>query len=350
MIASASATPAAADRVEKEYQLVTEKWALQVRTAATQNERLTAWQARPDPAIYAKQMWAAIGQSLDEEWSLEPAAWFLRVTPGLVTTKADGSTTPSFLEETNAIRDSIENKHLNSNKLIPVCVALAGNTDPRSLSLLEKIEANHPDSKTQGVAALCAAMTLKSLGDETDLLRKRLTYLRKAIIQSADVEINKVSIAKLAEDELYIIRFLTKGRVAPDLTGVDSAKRPMKLSDHQGKVIVLLFWNSGVSDAERVLEISEKLAAKFKDRPFVLVGVNNDPVDKLRSMQADSTVTWPNFSDPENRLANEYRVTSWPIAYVLDGKRQIHYTGSPGSFVELTAEALLSETKAPVSE
>ncbi len=327
-----------------------EKWALQVRSAATQNERAAAWQARPDPALYAKQMWSAIGQSLDQEWTIEPAAWFLRVTPGLVTTEADGSTVPTFLRETHAIREAIENKHLNSNKLIPVCVALAGNTDPRSLALLEKIEANHPDSKIQGVAALCTAMTLKALGDDTELLRKRLTYLRKAIIQSADVEINQVSIAKLAEDELYVIRFLTKGRVAPDLAGFDSAKRPMKLSDHQGKVIVLVFWNSGIADAERFLEISAKLDTKFKGRPFALIGVNNDPVDKLRSMQADGTVSWPNFSDPENRLASEYRVGSWPVAYVLDGERKIHYAGSPGSFVELTAEALLSETKAPAAK
>ena len=31
--------------------------------------------------------------------------------------------------------------------------------------------------------------------------------------------------------------------------------------------------------------------------------------------------------------------------YVLDGERKIHYAGAPGSFAELTAEALLSEAK-----
>jgi hypothetical protein len=73
--------------------------------------------------------------------------------------------------------------------------------------------------------------------------------------------------------------------------------------------------------------------------------VNNDPAAKLRSLQADNTVTWANFSDPENKLAKEYRVGSWPLAYVLDGERKIHYAGAPGSFVELTAEALLAEAK-----
>jgi hypothetical protein len=45
----------------------------------------------------------------------------------------------------------------------------------------------------------------------------------------------------------------------------------------------------------------------------------------------------------------EYRVGSWPLAYVLDGERKIHYAGAPGSFVELTAEALLAEAK-PAAE
>ncbi len=67
-------------------------------------------------------------------------------------------------------------------------------------------------------------------------------------------------------------------------------------------------------------------------------------------MEADGTVTWPNLSDPANKLAAEYRVGSWPLVYVLDGERKIHYSGAPGSFAELTAEALLSEVKPAVSE
>jgi peroxiredoxin len=215
--------------------------------------------------------------------------------------------------------------------------------------LLEKIQSGNPDSKTQGVAAFGAALQLKTLGDDGEIMRKRLTFLRKAIIQSSDVELNGVTVAKLAEDELYIIRFLSKGRVAPDLVGEDSAMRPLSLSANKGKVVILLFWNSNLADARRVIEITAATEAKFKGRPLVVIGVNNDPAAKLRSLQADNTVTWANFSDPENKLAKEYRVCVWPLVYVLDGDRKIHYAGAPGSFVELTAEALLAEAK-PAAE
>jgi peroxiredoxin len=343
--APAVATPAEADRIRKTYELAMEEWTLEMRRASTPEARAKAWSARPDAAPYAHRIWALIGNSLADEWTLDPAAWFLRLTPGLLVTDETGSPRPIFTKQTDTIRNAIETHHLQSPKLTAVCAALASSSDPRSLALLEKIEGTHPDKKIQGVAALGAAMQLKHLGDDGEIMRRRLTFIRKSIIQAADVEIEGTAIAKLAEDELYIIRYLTKGRIAPDLVGVDSANRAISLSAHKGKVIVLLFWHSNIQDAARVVEITSRLEQKFKGRPLVVLGVNSDPLKELRSLQADGIITWPNFSDPENKLAQEYRIGSWPLVYVLDGERKIHYAGAPGSFAELTAEALVSEIR-----
>ena len=240
---AASAAPADAQRLEKKWQLTLEQWSLETRVATTPEARAKAWSARPDVTPFARQMWEIIGPAISEDWSLEPASWFLQATTGLLTTRPDGSSSPTFAKEADTIRKAIETHHLKSTKLIPVCMALAATRDARSLALLEKIQAVNPDKKTQGVAALGAAMILKTLGDDPELTRKRLTDLRQAIIQSADVDLGGTTVAKLAEDELYIIRFLAKGRIAPDLSGTDSAGVPLKLSDLKNQVIVLLFWN-----------------------------------------------------------------------------------------------------------
>lgn len=346
----ATATPADAQRIQKTWQLKLDQWALETRVAASPEARDKISSERPDAAPYVRQMWEVIGPALAEEWALEPGAWFLRIAPELLTTHPDGTTAPTFAKEIDAIRKAVETRHMKSLKLIPMCMALATTQDPRSLAVLEKIQAKHEDSKIQGVAALGAAMIFKTLGDDPELTRKRLTYLRKAIIQSADVEIGGTTVAKLAEDELYIIRFLSKGRSAPDLIGTDSGGRPLKLSDHKGKVIVLLFWHRNMPEADRVVKITATMAGKFKGRPFVVIGVNQDPKEKLRDLEADGTIPWANFSDPTNKLSEQYRVGSWPLVYVLDGDRKIHYAGAPGSFIELTAEALLSEIKPAASE
>jgi peroxiredoxin len=339
------ATPLDAKRIEQTWEVAMTKWNLETRAASTPEARAQAFAKRPDATPYARDMWKLIAPSLNEPWTLEPAAWFLRATPGLLSTNEQGTPVPTFSQEIETIRRTVEARHLKSPNLIPMCMALATGNDPRSLSILEKIQAGHPDKKTQGVAALGAAMILKTLGDDAELMRKRLTYLRKAIVESSDIDLGGRTVAKLAEDELYIIRYLTKGRVAPDLTGIDSAGRPLKLSDYQGKVILLLFWGSGIQEADRVIQITAEMDRKFKGRPFAIIGVNHDPIDKLRSLEASSTVTWRNFSDPTNQLAGEYRVGSWPLVYVLDGERKIHYAGPQGSFAEATAEALLVPAK-----
>lgn len=341
----ATASPADALRIQKSYQLSMDKLTLDMRLATTPEEKAKVWNSRPDAATAARDMWKTIGGSLTQDWTLEPAAWFLRTTPGLLAKDENGTPQPVFSKNCEEIRKAVEANHLKSPKLTPMCSALAASPDPRSLALLEKILESNPDPKIQGVAALGAAMQLKTLGENPEIMAKRLTYLRKAIIQSADVDLDGTTVAHLAEDELYIITYLTKGRVAPDLVGTDCAGKALSLSAHKGKVIVLLFWNSNVSDAQRVVEITTTLEKRFKGKPLAVIGVNNDPTEKLRTLQADGTVPWTNFSDPANKLAKDYRVGSWPLVYVLDGERKIHYSGAPGSFAELTAEALVAEIK-----
>jgi peroxiredoxin len=345
LAAASTAAPADAQRIQKTWDLTMERWSLEIRAAATPEARAKVNAGRPDATPFAKQMWEVIGPALSEDWTLEPAAWFLRATPGLLTSTPEGSTTPTFAKEIEIIRKTVETRHIKSAKLTPMCMALAASQDPRSLGILEKIQTTNPNKKVQGVAALAAAMVLKTLGDDPEMMRKRLTYLRKAIVESSDVEIGGTTVAKLAEDELYIIRFLTKGRVAPDIAGIDSAGRPLKLSDFKGKVVMLLFWSSTIPESDGVIRLTAEIDRKFKDRPFAVVGVNNDTLPKLRSLEADNTVPWKNFSDTTNQLAAQFRVGSWPLVYVLDGDRKIHYSGTPGSFAEATVDALLAPPK-----
>lgn len=349
--ADIQATPAGALAVEQKWDLAMQKWELETQTANTPEARTKALSTRPDATPYAKEMWQNIGNSLQEDWTLAPAAWFLRATPGLRSSNPDGSTSLTFANEIEIIRKTVETTHVNSPKLTPMCMAFVASQDPRSLAFLEKVQANNPDQRVQGVAALGAAMILKSLGDDGDIMRKRLTYLRKAIIQSSDVNLGGISVAKLAEDELYVIRYLTKGRVAPDLVGMDSAGAPIKLSDYKGKVVMLLFWSSTMQEAERVFAMTNDMILKFKGEPFVVIGVSQDPLAKQRSLEAApvNPVNWKSFSDPTKELANQYRVGVWPLVYVLDGDRKISFAGPPGSFAEATVDALLAP-KAPAAK
>ena len=334
-------TPGQAASIRDNYARDLKLWVLNLQVAKSAAERQEIAGQRPDTGKACTRMWATIQPNLAEEWTLDPAAWLLKTSAGLKVQAEDGSVRPLMGDASTAIRKAVEKYHLKSKNLAPLCMALVSASDANSLPLLEKIEATNPDKQVQGVAALAIAMLLKDLSDEPEVMRRRLTMLRKAIIESSDVEINGVSVAKMAEDELYIISYLTKGRVAPDLVGTDSGGRPMKLSDYKGKIVILLFWRSDEENNEQLVEMTRKMRERFAGKPVEIVGVNRDPRATLRAMQASGEIAWPNFSDPDGKLTGEYRVGVWPLAYVLDGERKIGYAGPMGSFVELTASALL---------
>lgn len=338
-------TPEQAAAVRTAYESAVEAWQLKVQLAKTPAERQALVAEAPDAVGAAKRMWSVIGDELDREWSLDPAAWFLRVAVTLVERGEDGLPRAMMAAEIQKVREAVERRHLRSAKLAPMCMALVACGDQPSLVLLRKIERENPDKEVSGVAALGLAMLSKNLGDDPKAMRQRLTMLRKAIIDAADVEIEGVSVAQLAQDELYIIMNLSKGMVAPDLEGVGSDGQPMHLSDYAGNVLVLLFWNSAAGGEKAVIGMVDAMRAdeRFKGRNFEVVGVNNDSPATLKELQETYQIGWPNFSDPENRLAKEYRVGSRPLAYVLGPDRKIHYVGNLGTFVELTAAAVLSD-------
>jgi peroxiredoxin len=331
--------------LRQEYQAKMEVWTLSIQTATGAEAQQKLWAQRPDTVAYATKMWAVLKPSLAQDWTLEPAAWLLK----LVRTFPVEGLTPEAIalrkEIILQVMSAVEKQHIRSAKLAPICMGLLAVGDTLSLKLLERIEKENPDRSVQGVAALAIAVLLQNLSEDAENMKRRLTLLRKAIIESAHVEIDGISVAKIADDQLYVIRYLTKNRVAPDLAGVDVTGAAGKLSDYAGKVVVLLFWNSAVDDYERVLEIHRNLVTKMAGKPFVLVGVTNDSLASLRAMQADGIITWRNFLDPKGELARQYRIQTTPFCYVLDHQRKIQYVGNPGSFVELTAEALILDVK-----
>jgi len=174
------------------------------------------------------------------------------------------------------------------------------------------------------------------------LMRERIKNLKEAIIKSADVRVGEVTVAKIAEDELYKIMKLSKGRVAPEIKGIDSSMRPMRLSQFRGKVVMLVFWSSWDAEAGRMLEILRKTTSANIGKPVVVLGVNRDSLKNLRSLQADGLVTWPNFSDPDQKIAKEYRVAGWPFCMVLDQKGVIFYRGAVGSIADAVVQSLLT--------
>jgi thiol-disulfide isomerase/thioredoxin len=151
-----------------------------------------------------------------------------------------------------------------------------------------------------------------------------------------------------AKQELYELRYLRVGKTAPEMEGdaVEGAK--FKLSDHRGKVVVVNFWASWCGPCMAMVPHEREMVAKFKDKPFVIVGVNGDDErTKAQEVMTKEKMTWPSFwngdKGPDGPLSRAWNVRGWPTIYVLDAKGVIRAKNLRGKELETAVEELLKE-------
>jgi AhpC/TSA family protein len=81
--------------------------------------------------------------------------------------------------------------------------------------------------------------------DPDKLLREAEKLLEQTIAKYGDVETpSRRTLGDLAKAELFEMRYLVVGKVAPEIEGEDLDGKPFKLSDYRGKVVVLDFWGN----------------------------------------------------------------------------------------------------------
>ena len=77
---------------------------------------------------------------------------------------------------------------------------------------------------------------------QADLTTRIEALFERAAKEYADVKFRAGTVGETAKSELYEIRHLSIGMVAPDIEGVDQDGEQFKLSDYRGKVVLLYFW------------------------------------------------------------------------------------------------------------
>jgi hypothetical protein len=159
---------------------------------------------------------------------------------------AGGEDSPRAKAVATLLRD-----HVKSDKLGPACQSLVNSGDKEATDLLRGILDKNPKKDVRGAACLSLARLLKnqaerapeSQKEDADKLRKESEQLfERAADKYADVKLGRGTVGDQAKGELFELRFLLVGKVAPDVKGEDFDGKKFKLSDYRGKVVLLDFW------------------------------------------------------------------------------------------------------------
>ncbi len=222
------------------------------------------------------------------------------------------------------------------------CMTLAMQSVPMGDRLCQTILDKSKNPENRGRACLSWGYWLKKDADaavelgRSDLAKRQYVLaeqrLQQSVSEFGDIKIDfghtilgKQSIRTLAERSLYEIKNLTVGRTAPELVGIDLEGKPLSLKEHQGKVVMVSFWAHWCGPCIALVPHERELVERFKDKPFVLLGVNGDePGKELLEKTKALNVSWRSLQNQPDEKAGKHsekwNVMTWPTVYLIDAQ------------------------------
>jgi hypothetical protein len=250
---------------QQDYQEQMTKFSQAARAAKTPEERAEVMKLQPRPMEFVDKF-----MELAQENPKTPIA-----AKALVWVAMNGRGTPASAEATKRLLED----HPDSLEIGTVVQMLGmGMPDPGNETLLRKVIETSPHAEVQAKATFSLANLLKQMIDfkgrmdadpqmaeamSRSLPKPSLEYLQaigteanpldklngrieelyqKIVDEYPDVKLGNRTLGKVAEGALFEMRYLSIGKIAPDIEGKDFDEVAFKLSDYRGKIVVLDFW------------------------------------------------------------------------------------------------------------
>ena len=275
--------------------------------------------------------------------------------------------------------DALTEHHIRRDALEPLLLLLADSWSPKGEKLLRQAIAESPHRKVQGKARLGLARFLVRKSQLAEILQRtdnendaaqlldfigrdwaqelrtfkpgQATSEAEGLLEEisenfADVANYPTTLGRTAEGELYELKHLAVGKVAPDIEGEDVDGKAMKLSDFRGKVAVVVFWGFWCGPCRAMLPQERALVKTYENQPFVLLGVNSDQDrERTQGLLEKAQITWRCWWDGGGLygpIATQWNVRAWPEIYVIDQQGLIRFKGVRGRKLDDAVESLLT--------
>lgn len=320
---------------QKDYNRAVQDFTRTLRAARSPEEREQLMERHPG-AAYARQL-----VELAAKHPRTPVAAEALVRAALADQTELGDTAGARAYEALA-RD-----HVNSPKLFGLFAAATASLLPASETLLKAVAETSAEPKLQAQALIALANKYKTsntaqaeeyfrlIGEKFD----RERYLRGTMGEHARKEI------------AYLQKFGV-GRPAPDIAGADVDRQPFKLSDYRGKAVLIAFSGDWCGPCRSMYPHERALVTAMKNRPFVLLGVNSDPLERARAVVQRGDITWRLWWDggsPGGPIAEQWEIHAWPSFVLLDHRGHIRqrWRGVPEpEALHRAVETLVKEAEA----
>jgi hypothetical protein len=251
-----------------EYQKSMDDYLKAAREAKTNEERVRAFQKRPYPEKFAARFVELAEKHPKGPAAAEALVWALSNTNSHSYTK--GGPRDKALQ-------LLKSDYLQSDKIAPLCAALAGAYDKDSQDTLRAILDKNPHADVKAAACLALGSSyrlrasLARRAKEQSALAKQIEAVMgkeaaDEIARKGEEGLNKEAVGyyervvkdfpeakdakgkplvKEAKNQIDgILHPVVVDRPAPEVEGEDTDGKAFKLSDYKGKVVLLDFWGN----------------------------------------------------------------------------------------------------------
>lgn len=116
------------------------------------------------------------------------------------------------------------------------------------------------------------------------------------------------------------------GMKPAEISVLDLLDKPLKLSDYQGRVLVLNFWSGGCGPCIAEMPGMESLYQQYKQQGLTILGINQgeDPIAVAGTVKR-LDVSYPIAIDQLAISSKRYRVKAVPATFILDRQGILRY-------------------------
>lgn len=149
-----------------------------------------------------------------------------------------------------------------------------------------------------------------------------LSVLLIGVITTAYVLYDKLSSGYVGDDFSERSSSASESsKKAPDFTVTDGNGNEVKLSDFEGKPVVLNFWATWCYYCKQEMPDFDTAAKNHPEVQFLMINATDgveETVDKAKGYIEDEGFEFPVFFDTEMEAVHTYNVTGFPSTYLID--------------------------------
>ncbi len=113
---------------------------------------------------------------------------------------------------------------------------------------------------------------------------------------------------------------------APDFNLVDTQEQTHRLSDYQGRVVLINFWSVWCAPCRKEMPAMQRAWEQVRDRDVVILAVNlEDNAEQIAQFFAAIPVEFPVLLSGDQAMMREWSVRVLPTSLVIDPQGRARY-------------------------